>query len=121
MMIRLAYGKRGLETTLPDEWDVTVVEPKFVPGLPDPQAAIKQALRAPIESSPLRDLAKPDDKVAIIFSDITRPTPNHVILPPILAELSHIPQESITLFNAATSWLTGIESCRTMPLTPQLR
>ncbi len=100
MMIRLAYGKTGLEITLPDEWDVTVVEPKFVPGLPGPQAAIQRALRAPIESSPLRDLAKPGDKVGVVFSDITRPTPNHVILPPILAELSHIPRENITLFNA---------------------
>ncbi len=100
MMIRLAYGKTGLEIELPDEWNVTVVEPKFVPGLPDSRGALRQALRSPIESPPLRDLVKPTDKVGVVFNDITRPTPNHLILPAVLDELAHVPRENITLFNA---------------------
>jgi nickel-dependent lactate racemase len=100
MKIRLAYGKTGLEIELPDEWDVTVVEPKFVSALPDPKGALWGALQAPIEALPLRDLVKPGDKVGVVFSDITRPTPNHLILPVVLNELAHVPRENITLFNA---------------------
>jgi nickel-dependent lactate racemase len=40
--------------------------------------------------------------VGVIFSDLTRPTPNHIILPAVLDELAAygIPRETITLFNA---------------------
>jgi len=100
MNVKLAYGKTGLQIDLPDEWDVTVVEPRFVPGLPDPRTAVRRALQSPIQSSPLRERVKPGDKIGIVFSDITRPTPNHLILPAILDELAHIPQENVTLFNA---------------------
>jgi lactate racemase len=100
MRIKLAYGKTGLEISLPDEWNTTVVEPKFIPGLPDPTEAIQRALRAPMGSLPLRDWVKPKDKVGIVFSDITRPTPNHLLLPVVFRELDHVPKDNITLFNA---------------------
>ncbi len=100
MNIRLAYGKTGLEINLPDEWDVTVVEPKYLPGLPDERAALRQALQSPTASPPLRDRVKPGDRVGIVFSDITRPAPNRLLLPAVLDELAHVPKEHITLFNA---------------------
>jgi nickel-dependent lactate racemase len=100
MKIKLAYGKTGLGIDLPDELDVTVVEPEFVPGLADPEGALREALGASIEAPPLRDVVKADDKVGVVFSDITRPTPNHLILPAVLDELAHVPNENITLFNA---------------------
>lgn len=100
MKINLAYGKTGLEVELSDALDVTVIEPEFVPGLPDSDAALREALGAPIEAPPLRNVVKADDKVGIIFSDITRPTPNHVVLPAVLKDLAHVPPENITLFNA---------------------
>lgn len=100
MRIELAYGKTGLEIELPDEWAVTVVEPRFVPGLTDSLAALQQALRNPIQSPPLRELVNPGDKVGVIFSDITRPAPNHLLLPAVLKELAHVSGEDITLFNA---------------------
>jgi nickel-dependent lactate racemase len=99
MRVKLAYGKTGLEVELPDGYDVTLVEPRYVPGLPDPQAALRQALRAPIGSAPLRDWVKPGDKVGIVFSDITRPAPSHLLLPAVLEELG-VPREAVTLFNA---------------------
>ena len=100
MQINLAYGKNGLRIALPDDADVTVVEPRFVQPLPDPTAALREALQQPMESEPLRDLVTPEDRVAIVFSDITRPTPNHLVLPAILAELSHLPAQNIVLCNA---------------------
>lgn len=99
MHVTLAYGREGLGVELPDR-NVTVVEPRFVAGLPDQEAAIMQALRQPLASPPLRELVTPADTVAIVFSDITRPTPNDRLLPPLLAELSHVPRERIVLVNA---------------------
>jgi nickel-dependent lactate racemase len=100
MIIKLAYGKTGLDLELPDELDVTIVEPEYVPGLPDPKAALRQAIQEPIEGPSLRDRVRPIDRVGVIFSDITRPTPNHLILPAVLEALAHVPGENITLFNA---------------------
>jgi len=99
MRIKLAYGREGLWIDLPDR-NVTVVEPRFVETLPDERAALLQALREPLGTAPVRDLVGPHDSVAIVFSDITRPTPNDRILPPLLEELGHIPHERITLINA---------------------
>lgn len=99
MRLGLAYGKTGLDLELNDEWNVTVVEPEFVPGLPDPRSALSAALRSPIESPALAQLVKPADRVGILFSDLTRPTPNHLLVPAVLAELAHVPRENITLFN----------------------
>ena len=99
MRIKLAYGREGLWVDLPDR-NVTVVEPQFVPGLPDEGSAIVGALRQPRASAPLRELVGPDDSVAIVFSDITRPMPNDRVLPPLLAELSHVDRERIVLIDA---------------------
>lgn len=100
MKVQLAYGKAGLDLNLPDDANITVIESRFVQALPDPTQALVDALRAPLGTPPLRDLVSPNDTVAIIFSDITRPTPNHRILPAILNELDFLPVENILLCNA---------------------
>ena len=99
MRLKLAYGRTGLWVDLPNQ-NVTVIEPRFVAGLPDEKAAIVQTLRQPLGCAPLRDLVTSNDTIAIVFSDITRPTPNDRLLPPLLAELDHVPHERITLINA---------------------
>jgi nickel-dependent lactate racemase len=99
MRVKLAYGRDGLWVDLPDR-NVTVVEPRFVPGLPDERAAIVEALKKPLGSPPLHELVGQADTVAIVFSDLTRPTPNDRLLPPLLAELGHVPREQIMLINA---------------------
>jgi len=57
-------------------------------------------LKKPIGSPPLSKLVKPNHKVGIVFSDITRATPYARILPAIMEELKGIPDEQITFFNA---------------------
>jgi len=100
VIYRLAYGKTGLEIDLPDDLNVSIVEPIYVPGLIDPITALQEAFREPINSKPLHRLVKTTDQVGIVFSDITRPTPNSVIIPAVLGELDYVPKENITLFNA---------------------
>jgi len=48
---------------------------------------VVRALREPIGTPRLRDIVKPHEKIAIITSDITRPMPTAVVLPPVLDEL----------------------------------
>ena len=100
MKVHLPYGRQGLEVELPEQ--AQVLHPKRVPALAQPEEAVRQALRQPIGSPPLAELVRPTDSVAIVFSDITRPTPNHILLPAILGELAAkgVPEENVTLINA---------------------
>ncbi len=100
MKVQLPYGRQGLEVELPAQ--ARVLLPKRVPPLPRPEEAVRQALRQPIGSPPLAELVRPADRVTIVFSDITRPTPNHILLPAILAELAArgVPEENVALVNA---------------------
>ena len=75
MKIDLAYGKTGLTIDLPGD-QTSIIEPQFIPGLPDELGAIKTALRNPIGTSPLRKSIEPEQKVGISVCDITRPMPS---------------------------------------------
>lgn len=99
MKVHLAYGKTGLDVSLPDGAEVTLLEPTLVPGLPDEGRALRGALRSPVGSAPLRDLVAADDTVAVVFSDLTRPQPRKRMLPVLLREMSHVSRERITLIN----------------------
>ncbi|MBS4214501.1 MULTISPECIES: nickel-dependent lactate racemase [Neobacillus] len=97
MKTNLLYGQNGLEIEVPD--NAFVVEPKDLPAMEDEREAIKQALRNPIGTAPLREMVKPTDTVAIVISDITRPTPNHILVPLLIEELSHVPLENFVVIN----------------------
>lgn len=97
MQVELAYGRGKLTVRVPHHADVVL--PRELPGLPDEQAALQAALRNPLGCSALRDLVRPEDRVVIVFSDITRPMPNGRVLPVVLRELRHVPRERIVLLN----------------------
>jgi nickel-dependent lactate racemase len=82
MKVHLAYGKSGLEVEVPD--GATVLMPQRTSALADPEGAVRAALAEPIASRPLEELVRPGDSVAIVISDVTRPAPNRLMLPPIL-------------------------------------
>ncbi len=98
MIVKLAYGKQGVEVDFPDE-GVSIIEPHYIPGLPDEQASLREALRNPIQSPPMSELVKPHQTVAITFPDVTRPCPTARMLPSILEELSAVPRDQIVLIN----------------------
>lgn len=101
MNIDLAYGRGRLPLAVPD--DAVVVTPQELPGLADERAAFEAAVRAPVGTAPLRDLAKPTDTVAIVIADITRPSPSERLVPWIMAELSHVPREQLVIINGTGS------------------
>lgn len=98
MQINLAYGEGHLPVAFPED-RTTVITPTHRDRLPDERAAVVTALERPIGCAPLRELIKPTDKLCILFTDITRATPNERLIPWLLAHLRDHPRENITLLN----------------------
>ena len=97
MKITLAYGKNGLSVNVPNY--TTVIEPTHLERIENDHEAVLNALRNPSGTKPLREMVKSSDQVVIVISDITRPTPNHKLIPWILEELPHVPLENVTIIN----------------------
>ncbi len=104
MIVHLAYGERGLEVELPE--GALVLEPKRVDGLANPERTVADAIARPLGAPPLRDLlpvqqagVRADDRVAIVVSDLTRPVPNRLLLPPILDAVhsAGVPREGVVI------------------------
>ena len=97
MRVRLLYGEQGLEVELPEGSDV--IQPRESTALVDPESALRDALTQPIGSAPLRELVQADDRVTIVFSDLTRPAPNRLMAPLLLriVEEAGVPRGRITL------------------------
>ena len=86
MRVHLQYGRTGLDVEIPGR--VTVLQPRYVPGLADERAAFVDALIHPIDARPLGEMVGPRDRVAIVIPDITRPLPSDRLLPWLLASLA---------------------------------
>ena len=62
--------------------------------------ALADAIRAPIDSKPLRELAAGARTAVIAVDDITRPTPLAAALALIVAEMAAIPSENVRILIA---------------------
>ena len=87
MKAPIAYGRDRLEIEVPDE--SLILRTADAPTVRDPAAAIQEALNSPTGSDPLAELAreKAGGTACIVVSDITRPVPYTVMLPPLLGVL----------------------------------
>jgi nickel-dependent lactate racemase len=101
-MFTIPFDRGELTFELPPGWQGTVVESKTVPPVEDVPAAVAEAVANPINSPPLRKLAGPGDTVCIAFTDVTRASPDDLLVPPILAELeaAGVRDEDVTLLCA---------------------
>lgn len=99
MQVDLAFGKTGLDVTLPSGFDYRLLEAKSAAPLPDETAALEYAIAHPIGTLPLAELARGKRSAAISVCDITRPAPNRKTLPVILRtlEAAGILPERITI------------------------
>lgn len=102
MKLHMAYGKEGLEIEVPDRNLVKVLRMTEKPVIPDPARAIRERLASPSGTPPLSNLARGKKSACIVISDITRPVPNRVIVPPIIEtiERAGIRPENITILIA---------------------
>jgi nickel-dependent lactate racemase len=102
MRVHLQYGREGLDVEIPSE-RVRVIEPRFIPGLPDEAAAFVEAVRAPLGGRPLRECVASHERVAVVVPDITRPLPTDRLLRWLFAELAHVPSRNVVIVNGTGS------------------
>jgi nickel-dependent lactate racemase len=88
MKVDLLYGREGITVDVSDDIEVTIVHKHSMPLLPDPIQAVWQALKSPVESLPLAELARGKKSACILICDITRPVPNGTLLPPLIKTLT---------------------------------
>jgi nickel-dependent lactate racemase len=112
MTISLAFDKTGAEIELPEGRSIRVLRSRFADALDDPQRAVEAGLQNPIGCAPLEELAAGKRSAAISICDITRPAPNRIVLPPVIAALERagIPASQISILIA-----TGLHREATEP------
>jgi len=98
--VKLLCGEGTVDLRVPES--VRVLEMQPAKPLSDPDGAVRQALADPIDNPPLKELAGKKKDACLVISDITRPVPNRIILPPMLniLEESGIEKEDITILIA---------------------
>lgn len=92
---RVPYGRGHVEFTAPSWADIDVLESNAAPRLSDLSAAVGDALRAPLASPPLAELAADAvrrakggrPRAVIAVTDATRACPDGVLVPAMLREL----------------------------------
>ena len=113
--IPLAFGSGISELSIPEKNVSSIILPSESTIKEEGASLIKKALENPIKSRRLSEIVNPDSRVAIIVSDVTRPTPTAKILPPLLDELylGGAKNENITIvFALGLHRLQTEEECR---------
>lgn len=82
------YGKGDMRFSLDSSRVTAELKINDYPPLADPAAAIRDAIRNPIGSAPLREIVKPGETVTFIVNDNTRVANSDVLMPVLLDELN---------------------------------
>ena len=86
----LPYGESDVCIRVPARNFLGSIEAKKVVGVSDPESEIKRALKEPIGSKRLTEIAQANQKVAIVVDDATRDAPSELMLLPVLEELNSV-------------------------------
>jgi nickel-dependent lactate racemase len=103
MKVTLKYGKEGIPLEIEETPGfIGIIKPSDPEPIKNPMAKIEESLRKPIESKTLAEIARGKKSACILISDITRPVPNPMILPSILAvvETEGVPCSGIIILIA---------------------
>ncbi|HEY8825457.1 MAG TPA: nickel-dependent lactate racemase [Candidatus Limnocylindria bacterium] len=106
--LAVPYGEEELEFMLQPWFDLDIVESATAAPVEDLAAETVRRLHAPLASKRLRDLAAdavrttPNARAVIAVTDLTRASPDGVLVPPLLDELNAggIPDARITVIVA---------------------
>lgn len=98
----LKFGEQTVSFSTADDVEIDVLYPnKEFEAMKDPTEQIKKSLRSPIGTKPLKDLISQEKprNVVVLVSDLTRPCPSHILVPPIIDELidAGLRQDQITI------------------------
>lgn len=96
---KIPYSKSSLDFTLLPGMKADIAVSQPAEAIQDVPEAIQQSLENPIGTPPLKNIAKPGDRVCIVFTDITRASPDHLLVPALLKELEQagVRDEDVTL------------------------
>lgn len=102
MIIDIPYGKGKQQLQLPAGWLRACISPcPLGVQQPDEREIVRRALRSPIGSPRLCELAKGKRDILLITSDHTRPLPSAITLPLYLEEIrAGSPQAEVTILIA---------------------
>jgi len=100
--LTLPFGRTEFRVALPTSQLLGIFLPREMEIADEERTILQQALAHPSGTPPLRKVARPDQQVAIVTSDLTRPCPSARLLPPLLDELAAagVPDERVTLIFA---------------------
>lgn len=108
MLLSIPYDRGFVRADLDDGRVAAVLQAGLPPVAGDGSAVVAAALRDPIASPPLAELAKGRRNVVVITSDHTRPLPSRITLPPILAEIRRgNPRAAVTILVATGTHRTS--------------
>ncbi len=83
------YEGKKVGFSIPSGWNLISGENKPpIPVAPNSLMEVKRALDNPIASPKIEELARPGMQVTLVFDDLQRPTPAHLILPEIMTRLN---------------------------------
>ncbi len=100
--VKIPYGRNSVECSLPAANLIGVYSPRDCPAVADLKGEIRRAINNPIDTKPVRELARGAKNVVIVADDNTRLTPADQIIPVLLDELNAagIRDEQITVIIA---------------------
>ncbi len=87
MQFKYGYGKEYREFYIADENIIAELGQNTVETKLTGVDEVKRALENPIGTGKLSSIVKPGEKIVIITSDVTRPMPSKLVLPPLVDEL----------------------------------
>ena len=85
--VKIPCGRGFVSADIPASELLGIFHGTLPPKASDPDGEVARALREPVNSPPLSELAKGKKSAVVLISDHTRPVPSHHILPQMLAEL----------------------------------
>lgn len=102
LRIDLSLGNGHPPVALPAHVRPAIIRKGAMPKLPQPHAAVAEALATPTGSAPLATLARGKSSACILICGITRPVPNRLFLRPTIEIMvaEGIPLEAITVLVA---------------------
>ena len=105
MKLELGIGQRTQSVEIPDQNLTDVLTPNPMKYERMGEEEVRYALEHPIGSKKLREIVKPDEKIVLVTSDVSRPMPTYTVMPALLDELyaAGVKKEDITLVFAVGS------------------
>lgn len=96
--LELPYGKQRIRIRVPEDNLAAVLEGRAQRARGNQEELIEGALQEPIASSSLSEQARGRERILIITSDVTRPVPSRLTLPPLIREIKKgSPRARLTL------------------------